>query len=429
MLYLLYNISMKDIKVKLVIIMPLILLVILIVSFSYAYLSKEVDTNNISMNTGDKYIGVFGDNKNNIELNNEYDFNIENRGSNDAGYSIYLYSDTDIELSKISYEITGDIEKTGVLDDKNELLVSNLLKTNDKKNIKIKLTYNENQFYKGKIKITTRTYFEQQDFDFTGKVETFIVPETGLYKLETWGAQGGSVTNSGLTSTGGYGGYSTGEYFFKRGEKVYVNVGGAGTVSNRGVGTTVLGGYNGGGGNTQSQYGLGGTGGGATSIAFKSGLLSELEDDIGAILIVAGGGGAGGVENGANRYTYGGSGGGYFGNDGSTINCHDTSCPSTAGVGGSQTDGYAFGIGEAGSSWAGAAGGGYYGGIKLGGGGGGSGYIGNSKLTDKVMYCYNCEESKEESTKTVSTTCTKEEPTENCAKQGNGYARITYIGI
>ena len=74
-------------------------------------------------------------------------------------------------------------------------------------------------------------------------------------------------------------------------------------------------------------------------------------------------------------------------------------------------------------------GGGYYGGF--GGttdgvsGGGGYGYIGNSLLSNKAMYCYNCEESSEESTKTISTTCAEETPTENCAKKGNGYARIT----
>ena len=54
-----------------------------------------------------------------------------------------------------------------------------------------------------------------------------------------------------------------------------------------------------------------------------------------------------------------------------------------------------------------------------------SGYIGNPSLTDKAMYCYNCEESTEVSTKTISTTCTSETPKENCTKQGNGYAKIT----
>lgn len=77
-------------------------------------------------------------------------------------------------------------------------------------------------------------------------------------------------------------------------------------------------------------------------------------------------------------------------------------------------------------------GGGFYGGgatTGAGGAGGGSGYIGNPLLKDKVMYCYNCEESNEESTKTISTTCNEETPTSNCAKKGNGYARITLISI
>lgn len=36
-------------------------------------------------------------------------------------------------------------------------------------------------------------------------------------------------------------------------------------------------------------------------------------------------------------------------------------------------------------------------------------------------------ESSEESTKTISTTCTNATPTSACAKSGNGYARITLI--
>jgi len=43
------------------------------------------------------------------------------------------------------------------------------------------------------------------------------------------------------------------------------------------------------------------------------------------------------------------------------------------------------------------------------------------------MYCYNCEESSEESTKTISTTNVSEEAISNYAKIGNGYARITLI--
>ncbi len=43
------------------------------------------------------------------------------------------------------------------------------------------------------------------------------------------------------------------------------------------------------------------------------------------------------------------------------------------------------------------------------------------------MYCYNCQESSEISTKTISTTCVNATPTAACAKSGNGYARITLI--
>ena len=86
-----------------------------------------------------------------------------------------------------------------------------------------------------------------------------------------------------------------------------------------------------------------------------------------------------------------------------------------------------------GQSGAAGGGGGFYGGMSqtenydTSTGGDGSGYISNTLLTEKSMYCYNCQESSEESTKTISTTCTSVTPTENCAKQGNGYARITLI--
>ena len=62
-------------------------------------------------------------------------------------------------------------------------------------------------------------------------------------------------------------------------------------------------------------------------------------------------------------------------------------------------------------------------------GAGGSGYVGNSLLKNKVMYCYNCEESNEKNTKTISTTCNEETPTSNCSKKGNGYARINLVSI
>ena len=76
-----------------------------------------------------------------------------------------------------------------------------------------------------------------------------------------------------------------------------------------------------------------------------------------------------------------------------------------ASYGNENIDG-SFGAGSIGYS---GGGGGYYGGAGgPAGAGGGSSYIGNSLLNNKAMYCYECEESNEESTKTISTKKLKE---------------------
>ena len=43
------------------------------------------------------------------------------------------------------------------------------------------------------------------------------------------------------------------------------------------------------------------------------------------------------------------------------------------------------------------------------------------------MYCYKCTTSSEYANKTETTKCNEETPTENCAKTGNGYAKISYV--
>lgn len=260
--------------------------------------------------------------------------------------------------------------------------------------------------------IDTTTY----SFDYIGEEQIFTIPKTGIYKLEIWGAQGGGWrggADNTATIAGGVGGYAKGEIKLSSGSKIYVNVGGFATVGITGY-----------------------SGGGATSIATSPGLLPSLENSKSSILIVAGGGGGSEWTNGQ-----GGSGGGYIGSSGQN--------PSDNVTGGTQTSGgkssgihsssgttkiYDGSFGKGGYSADGDGGGsggdGYYGGGASSfayGGAGGSGYIGNSLLSNKAMYCYNCEESSEESTKTISTTCSEEKPTENCSKKGNGYARITFI--
>ena len=263
-----------------------------------------------------------------------------------------------------------------------------------------------------KVVVISKIDFE---YDYTGSVQTFTAPVSGTYQLEVWGAQGGS--------SGGVGGYSIGTVYLTENQVLYINVGGAGNGTK--------GGYNGGGTALTGGYG----GGGATHIATKSGLLSTLSSNIDNVLIVAGGGGGNGASG------AGGSAGGISGSKGV-----DGECSNKAGSGGTQTAGGAcvdtsysnkgsFGAGGAGKGGnnGGAGGAGLYGGASgtgggcYGGGGGGSSYIGNSLLTNKVMYCYNCTTSSDETTKTISTTCTNTVATENCAKKGNGFARITLL--
>lgn len=70
------------------------------------------------------------------------------------------------------------------------------------------------------------TVDEGWNFDYTGSIQTFTAPKTGIYQLETWGAQGGDASDGTLTARGGYGAYSVGEIFLKKDDVIYVNVGG-----------------------------------------------------------------------------------------------------------------------------------------------------------------------------------------------------------
>ena len=203
------------------------------------------------------------------------------------------------------------------------------------------------------------------DFEYTGAVQTFIAPVSGNYKLETWGAQGDGWNHDAIT---------------------------------------------GGGGGSEWVKGQEGSGGGFKGNPGAQGFLNNGVVNWESVTPTSTGGSqiSGGIST-------------TFDSKSGTTNIYD----GTFGIGG-YTEGGPVGAGG------GQGGQGYYGGGAsdlAGGGGGGSGYIGNPLLKDKVMYCYNCEESNEESTKTVSTTCSEETPTSNCAKKGNGYARITLVSI
>ncbi|MDO4341809.1 MAG: glycine rich domain-containing protein [bacterium] len=271
-----------------------------------------------------------------------------------------------------------------------------------------------------------------------GTVQILNIASTGKYKIEAWGASGGG---SGVTAKVGYGGYSTGVVSLNANQKLYIYVGGAGQTVTTAT-TQISGGFNGGGSAySTDSYGTNnyGSGGGATHVSTQTGILSTLQNARSSILIVAGGGGGSAYyKNGTTYYHYGsgGSGGGISGV--SSYNGYSSNQTVRVASGGGQSAvtttttnivNGTFGTGANGKEAYSGGGGGYFGGQSsfLCGAGGGSGYIGNSLLSNKVMYCYNCTASSAESTKTVSTTCYNSEATTNCAKVGNGYVRITMV--
>ena len=331
-----------------------------------------------------------------------------------------------------SYDSTDKVNTSSL---ESRKLTTGILKSQESKDYSLRLWIdynttledlnNEIKTFKSKIVLIGKPIKDEDlityDFDYAGTEQTFIANTTGYYKLEIWGAQGGKGATNYI---GGFGGYSVGKIFLKKNEILYINVGGSGEEFN--------GGYNGGGNRDNNNHvWRGGAGGGATSIAKCSGILLELKEKTSDILLVSGGGG--GACGDLREVIYnGGSGGGF---SGTALNSIATpGNQNTSGIDANNRTTSSFGQGGlAGNE--GGGGGGFYGGgsgrhDRIGySGAGGSGYIGNPLLTNKVMYCYNCEGSNEESTKTISTTCNEETPTSYCAKKGNGYAIITLVSI
>lgn len=266
------------------------------------------------------------------------------------------------------------------------------------------------------------------DCPYSGSVKSITLPK-GQYKLECWGAQGGTHNNY----KGGPGGYSVGNIILTKKETLFFYTGGAGT-------TSTAAGFNGGG--TGISNGRGG--GGASDIRVG-------QDSLYARVIVAGGGGGAGVTS--ARANPAGCGGGLYGGDGYYNNTTDSYTTGSNRCGGSasQTAGGkpwstqstgtgTFGQGGNASGYScGGGGGGWYGG---GGaydndsdsdgrwGGGGSGYVYTSStasnypsgcLLNSSYYLTNA------STIAGDTAFTSPTGTSETGHTGDGYIRITVI--
>lgn len=162
----------------------------------------------------------------------------------------------------------------------------------------------------------------------------FVVPETGMYKIELWGAQGGGPTTSIL---GGKGGYTSGIINLIKNENTYFYVGEhyptyKDTYSFNGGGNGSHAGDTDGDGAQGSDQS--GNGGGATDFRLINGNWDNLSSLRSRLMVAAGGGG---VTSWYNSGQYGGSGGGLIGYDGSVV--QKESVTLTPAKGGNQLNG------------------------------------------------------------------------------------------
>ena len=177
----------------------------------------------------------------------------------------------------------------------------------------------------------------EYNYDYTGEYQTFKAVFSGYYKIELWGAQGGSYNTK---IQGGNGAYTSGEIYLNAGETIYIYVGGKGSVATSTTQVTP-GGWNGGGfGIRSSDTDVGSSGGGATDIRLVSttenNLWNEFESLKSRIMVAGGGGGS--YYWGSNTSSNGGAGGTLNGEDGFHGSNHKTSLEKFQyAKGGSQT--------------------------------------------------------------------------------------------
>jgi hypothetical protein len=276
--------------------------------------------------------------------------------------------------------------------------------------------------------------FAQQswDYSYTGAVDSFVVPSTGSYQLEVWGAQGGNDPEDPILDPGGRGAYSKGEVNLTAGTVLYLHVGGQGT------GCT-----------TSNWWSTGG--GGATDMRLVGGVWNDSAGLYSRIIVAGGGGG----RHGKGYETLQG----YIGNDGGglvapsfTTNGHTMtgatqtsggsstySCCNPPGAFGSavpnqmsnscSTGGYNGG-GAGADNWAnGGAGGGWYGGItSWPTSGGGTGYVYTSTSYTPAQYspAASYQMTNEE---LIAGNASMPDPNGGnmTGRTGNGFARITQL--
>ena len=431
----------------------------------------------------------------------EYEVNLANQGD------YYEFTVDAINEGTIDAMITGidnkvyensvEVQKPDYLDftvtyaDGTTIANNHLLKVGATETYKVKVQYKDN-LTADQLPTSTRnlkftfsvTYMQSDEttqiirpinYTYKDSPYEFVVPKTGTYKIELWGAEGGTYENfqksgSDVTTVyGGKGAYVKGNIVLEKGQRLYIYVGEIGTQLKSELG------FNGGGSGGET-IGHSGSGGGATDARLVSGSWDNFDSLKSRIIIAAGGGapygygygGTGGAAGGLTGYkgnvgtktgdlddpeggtgatqTSGGSGGA-----GTDSSGHGPGNPGTFGIGGSNT--FTFGSGGGGGYYGGGSGGANH--QRGGAAGGGSSFISGysgcdaiaeSSTSDNIIH--TGQPNHYDSTKVftnsvmidgngcdwstgVAANCGTNQPqpdgTMATGHSGNGYARITLI--
>jgi hypothetical protein len=195
-------------------------------------------------------------------------------------------------------------------------------------------------------------------FNYTGALQSYVIPSDGVYTIIAYGAQGGGT----LPTDGGLGGMTGADFNLTAGQTLNILVGGRGSISG----------------------GIGG-GGGGSFVVLGSGSSAQP-------IVVGGGGGSGADGSGGNAGSYAffspgsgsggsgdvsGGGGGFTNNGGGGSNGAGGSSFINGGSGGLSSGGFpSGGYGGGGGGFSGG-GGGFIGGAQgdYGGGFGGNGFV------------------------------------------------------
>ena len=135
--------------------------------------------------------------KNNVEFNPDY-----------YNYELDVFQYTEIIPEYIAYDQNAEIEIEGL---------DSLKK--GKNTVLVKVSNGE---LKPSVYTITFNINYSIDFNFENQEQKFVVPHTGKYKLDVWGAQGGQRSEE---VPGGKGGFSSGVVELTKGEVIYINVG------------------------------------------------------------------------------------------------------------------------------------------------------------------------------------------------------------